>query len=198
PANAAGKFTDAAQTVTYVYEKADGAPVTVNYVDGEGNELAAPQTLTGKYGETFTALAKEISGYILSDSQVKSDLLRAVSGTTSTASTVTGTFTGISQTVTFTYEKVKEVLPVEPTQPQGPTTPVKSDPILSTPTDPIQPDLVVTDLKVGVQVIKAEDPASSLPKTGDQTNRSLLGMGGLFLLLGGYLLYRTRREKKEN
>ncbi|WP_253247473.1 MucBP domain-containing protein, partial [Listeria monocytogenes] len=40
PNNATGVFTNSKQTVTYVYEKADGAPVTVKYVDGDGNELA--------------------------------------------------------------------------------------------------------------------------------------------------------------
>ncbi|MEX1436740.1 MucBP domain-containing protein, partial [Enterococcus sp. C71] len=40
PANASGTFTDKAQTVTYVYERTEAAPVTVKYVDEEGNELA--------------------------------------------------------------------------------------------------------------------------------------------------------------
>ncbi|EHP8497105.1 MucBP domain-containing protein, partial [Listeria monocytogenes] len=33
---ASGQFGDSDTTVTYVYEKADGAPVTVKYVDGDG------------------------------------------------------------------------------------------------------------------------------------------------------------------
>ncbi|HAO6056454.1 TPA: lmo2396 family class 1 internalin, partial [Listeria monocytogenes] len=36
---ASGQFTDTDSTVTYVYEKADGAPVTVKYVDADGNDL---------------------------------------------------------------------------------------------------------------------------------------------------------------
>ncbi|WP_441293270.1 MucBP domain-containing protein [Listeria monocytogenes] len=40
PNNATGVFTNSKQTVTYVYEKADGAPVTVKYVDADGNEVA--------------------------------------------------------------------------------------------------------------------------------------------------------------
>ncbi|HEL6726138.1 TPA: MucBP domain-containing protein, partial [Listeria monocytogenes] len=43
-----GQFGDSDTTVTYVYEKADGAPVTVKYVDGDGNELATSDTLNGK------------------------------------------------------------------------------------------------------------------------------------------------------
>uniref|UniRef100_UPI003204AF54 MucBP domain-containing protein n=1 Tax=Listeria monocytogenes TaxID=1639 RepID=UPI003204AF54 len=46
--NATGVFTNSKQTVTYVYEKADGAPVTVKYVDADGNELATSDTLNGK------------------------------------------------------------------------------------------------------------------------------------------------------
>ncbi|HBM3499273.1 TPA: MucBP domain-containing protein, partial [Listeria innocua] len=41
---ASGQFGDSDTTVTYVYEKADGAPVTVKYVDGDGNELATSDT----------------------------------------------------------------------------------------------------------------------------------------------------------
>ncbi|WP_208970488.1 MucBP domain-containing protein, partial [Listeria valentina] len=89
PANAAGKFTDAAQTVTYVYEKADGAPVTVNYVDGEGNELATSQTLTGKYGDAYTSESKAIEGWTL----------------TETPANAAGKFTDAAQTVTYVYEK---------------------------------------------------------------------------------------------
>ncbi|WP_167630354.1 MucBP domain-containing protein [Listeria valentina] len=166
--------------INYVYKNVQPKEVTVQYVDEDGNKLAPSETLSGNYKDTYTTTAKEITGWNLIEKPENA----------------VGIFTDAAQTVTYVYEKVKEVLPVEPTQPQDPTTPVKSDPILSTPTDPNQPVLVVTDPKVGVQVIKAEDPASSLPKTGDQTNRSLLGMGGLFLLLVGYLLYRTRREEK--
>ncbi|MBM5696375.1 hypothetical protein D8Y04_14505, partial [Listeria seeligeri] len=49
PANATGTFSDTAQTVTYVYEKATVAAqdVTVQYVDGAGKELATSDTLSG-------------------------------------------------------------------------------------------------------------------------------------------------------
>ncbi|MDG4960597.1 MucBP domain-containing protein, partial [Lactococcus lactis] len=63
PTNAQGTFTDQAQTVTYVYEKADAAPVTVKYVDSNGNELSAPDTLNGKIGDPYETSAKSIAGW---------------------------------------------------------------------------------------------------------------------------------------
>ncbi|WP_167797638.1 MucBP domain-containing protein, partial [Listeria monocytogenes] len=55
---ASGQFTDTDSTVTYVYEKADGAPVTVKYVDADGNELATPDTLNGKLDTSYAVTAK--------------------------------------------------------------------------------------------------------------------------------------------
>ncbi|MBM7679075.1 OmpL47-type beta-barrel domain-containing protein, partial [Gracilibacillus alcaliphilus] len=52
PENATGKFTEEAQTVTYVYapieeEPTQGAPIEVNYVDETGKAVAEPEKLTG-------------------------------------------------------------------------------------------------------------------------------------------------------
>ncbi|WP_179187419.1 MucBP domain-containing protein, partial [Listeria monocytogenes] len=63
PTNATGVFTNANQTVTYVYEKADGAPVTVKYVDADGNELATSDTLNGKIDAPYQTTAKSLSGW---------------------------------------------------------------------------------------------------------------------------------------
>ncbi|WP_241535775.1 MucBP domain-containing protein, partial [Listeria monocytogenes] len=63
PTNATGVFTNANQTVTYVYEKADGAPVTVKYVDVDGNELATSDTLNGKIDAPYQTTAKSLSGW---------------------------------------------------------------------------------------------------------------------------------------
>ncbi|HBM3485348.1 TPA: MucBP domain-containing protein [Listeria innocua] len=92
PANATGVFTDTNQTVTYVYEKADGAPVTVKYVDGDGNELATPDTLNGKLDTPYEATAKNLSGWKL----------------TVTPANATGVFTTDAQTVTFVYAKQED------------------------------------------------------------------------------------------
>ncbi|EAD3239992.1 LPXTG cell wall anchor domain-containing protein [Listeria monocytogenes] len=92
PANANGVFTDANQTVTYVYEKADGAPVTVKYVDADGNELATPDTLNGKLDTSYAATAKNLSGWKL----------------TATPANANGVFTTDAQTVTFVYAKQED------------------------------------------------------------------------------------------
>ncbi|HAA6728332.1 TPA_asm: cell surface protein [Listeria monocytogenes] len=92
PANANGAFTDTNQTVTYVYEKADGAPVTVKYVDVDGNELATPDTLNGKLDTSYAATAKNLSGWKL----------------TSTPANAKGVFTTDAQTVTFVYAKQED------------------------------------------------------------------------------------------
>ncbi|HAO6148068.1 TPA: MucBP domain-containing protein, partial [Listeria monocytogenes] len=92
PANANGVFTDTNQTVTYVYEKADGAPVTVKYVDADGNELATPDTLNGKLDTSYAATAKNLSGWKL----------------TATPTNAKGVFTTDAQTVTFVYAKQED------------------------------------------------------------------------------------------
>ncbi|EHF3620468.1 cell surface protein [Listeria innocua] len=92
PTNATGVFTDTNQTVTYVYEKADGAPVTVKYVDEDGNELATPDTLNGKLDTSYAATAKNLSGWKL----------------TATPANATGVFTTDAQTVTFVYAKQED------------------------------------------------------------------------------------------
>ncbi|EPR4539401.1 MucBP domain-containing protein, partial [Listeria monocytogenes] len=92
PANATGVFTNANQTVTYVYEKADGAPVTVKYVDADGNELATPDTLNGKLDTSYAATAKNLSGWKL----------------TATPANANGVFITDAQTVTFVYAKQED------------------------------------------------------------------------------------------
>ncbi|EIO5737619.1 MucBP domain-containing protein [Listeria monocytogenes] len=92
PANANGVFTDTNQTVTYVYEKAGGAPVTVKYIDADGNELATPDTLNGKLATSYAATAKNLSGWKL----------------TATPANANGVFTTDAQTVTFVYAKQED------------------------------------------------------------------------------------------
>ncbi|HHH7136013.1 TPA: MucBP domain-containing protein, partial [Listeria innocua] len=89
PANANGVFTNANQTVTYVYEKADGSPVTVKYVDGDGNELATSDTLNGKLDAPYQSTAKSITGWAVK----------------TTPANANGVFTNANQTVTYVYEK---------------------------------------------------------------------------------------------
>lgn len=94
PANAKGTFTDKAQTVTYTYEKDTvttpaAKAVTVNYVDANGQKLAASETLNGKVGAAYQTTAKTIAGYHVAQ----------------TPANANGSFTDKAQTVTYTYEK---------------------------------------------------------------------------------------------
>ncbi|MBC1489723.1 MucBP domain-containing protein [Listeria sp. FSL L7-1485] len=66
-----------------------GADVSVKYVDADGNELAAAETLSGNVDESYTSEAKTIDGWTLKE----------------TPANATGTFTDQAQTVTYVYEK---------------------------------------------------------------------------------------------
>src|SRR5699024_7951906 len=65
PENAEGEFTDEPQTVTYVYAPIEAAPVTVEHVDEEGEELAPSEDLTGDIGDPYESEPEDIDGYEL-------------------------------------------------------------------------------------------------------------------------------------
>lgn len=88
PENANGTFNGEPQTVTYVYEKAEAAPVTVEYVDTDGKELVDAETLNGTIGDSYETQAKEIDGYVLKE----------------TPENAKGIFSDKAQTVTYVYE----------------------------------------------------------------------------------------------
>ncbi|WP_349291475.1 MucBP domain-containing protein [Planococcus alpniumensis] len=96
PANATGEFGEEAQTVTYVYAKV-AEDLTVEYVDEDGNELAASTTQTGTVGEEYATEPVEIEGYVVIE----------------TPANATGEFGEEAQTVTYVYAKVAEDLTVE-------------------------------------------------------------------------------------
>lgn len=96
PDNATGTFTEEAQIITYVYsplkeEPIAGAPVTVNYVDEEGNNLVTPETLLGNIGESYETEAIQIDGY---------EVLQAPDN-------AIGTFTNEAQMVIYIYTPVE-------------------------------------------------------------------------------------------
>lgn len=70
---------------------AEAEPVTVNYVDEQGNQLAPSETLTGKIGENHTTTPKEIENYVLKE----------------TPKNANGIFSNQAQTVTYVYEKAE-------------------------------------------------------------------------------------------
>ncbi|MBC2165597.1 hypothetical protein HCB26_03260 [Listeria booriae] len=98
PTNQTGTFGTEAQTVTFIYAQETAPPmvqpVTVQYVDDQGQALTQEETLTGVFGAPYQAVAKTIPGYQL----------------TSLPSNHTGTFQAVAQTVRFVY--TKQALPV--------------------------------------------------------------------------------------
>ncbi|EAF2829200.1 cell surface protein [Listeria monocytogenes] len=92
PTNGIGTLSSEAQTVTYVYQKMEGAPVTVKYVDENGNEITTSDTLTGKLDDSYQAKAKEIAGFTLDNSKLPAN--------------ASGVFETNPQTVTYVYQAV--------------------------------------------------------------------------------------------
>lgn len=97
PENSKGVFNETAQTVTYIYTKkpVPAADVTVEYVNTEGNEIHASQTISGNVGDSYDANTKNyqlvIEGYTLDESQLPENLK--------------GVFSETAQTVTYIYTK---------------------------------------------------------------------------------------------
>ncbi|MFB8550746.1 MucBP domain-containing protein [Enterococcus casseliflavus] len=97
PENSKGVFCETAQTITYIYKKnpIPAADVTVEYVDLEGNEIHASQTISGNVGDSFDASTDQyklsIDGYTLDESQLPENLK--------------GVFSETAQTVTYIYTK---------------------------------------------------------------------------------------------
>ncbi|MBC2175045.1 LPXTG cell wall anchor domain-containing protein [Listeria booriae] len=88
PQNATGTYTESTQTVTFVYEKAAAAAVTVHYESTTGKTIAPEEVLTGKLEATYTATAKTIPGYTLTEQPTNAQ----------------GTFTDTAQMVRFIYQ----------------------------------------------------------------------------------------------
>ena len=97
PENSKGVFSETAQTITYIYTKnpIPAADVTVEYVDTEGNEIHASQTISGNVGESYDASTKNyqlvIEGYTLDESQLPENSK--------------GMFSETAQTITYVYTK---------------------------------------------------------------------------------------------
>ena len=97
PENATGKIQEGIEVV-FVYEKVaekEDGKVIVKYVDENKKELAKSTTIIGKVGDEYKAKAKTITGYALK----------------TTPKNATGKIAKDEITVTFVYEKEKEVKP---------------------------------------------------------------------------------------
>lgn len=91
-----GTFDKEKQVVTVFYEPfAVAAPITIHYVDDEGNVLHTPTVLSGVVGKSYDATIAEyqlqIEGYVLDESQMPDN--------------TQGIFTAVEQTITYVYQR---------------------------------------------------------------------------------------------
>ncbi|MGM0233542.1 MucBP domain-containing protein [Enterococcus sp. AZ094] len=97
PENLKGVFSETAQTITYIYTKnpVSAADIRVEYIDTEGNEIHASQTISGNVGDPYDASTKNyqlmIEGYTLDESQLPENSK--------------GVFSETAQTVTYIYAR---------------------------------------------------------------------------------------------
>ncbi|MBM5719791.1 MucBP domain-containing protein [Listeria ivanovii] len=189
-----------------------GADVSVKYVDADGNELAASETLSGNVDESYTSEAKTIDGWTLKE----------------TPANATGTFTDETQTVTYMYEKNTDdnvtPTPVDPDDNNNSSDDAKaqSDDSSDIPTDKdtvkgnsdskstndgdvnestttpqVSGDTTTAKTQTSTPVKTSTMAKNSLPKTGDNALQSglLVGLGAV--LLGGLFIFlrKTRKAK---
>ncbi|MBC1332936.1 MucBP domain-containing protein [Listeria booriae] len=88
PENRMGTYTERPQTITFVYDKVDASPVTIEYRSTTGKIIAPGETLQGKLDEQYMAEEKGIPGYTLIEKPENQQ----------------GTFIDKTQTVTFLYK----------------------------------------------------------------------------------------------
>lgn len=189
-----------------------GADVSVKYVDADGNELAASETLSGNVDESYTSEAKTIDGWTLKE----------------TPANATGTFTDETQTVTYMYEKNTDdnvtPTPVDPDDNNNSSDDAKaqSDDSSDIPTDKdtvkgnsdskstndgdvnestttpqVSGDTTTAKTQTSTPAKTSTMAKNSLPKTGDNALQSglLVGLGAV--LLGGLFIFlrKTRKAK---
>jgi len=65
-APAEGTMTANTVTVVFVYQPKD-VSITIRHVDESGKEIAAKETITRQYKESYTTSPKEITGYVLTE-----------------------------------------------------------------------------------------------------------------------------------
>ncbi|MBC1365829.1 LPXTG cell wall anchor domain-containing protein [Listeria innocua] len=100
PRNAKGIFTTNPQTVTYMYTPIaiSALPVTVNYLDENGKEIADSVVLTGNVGDSYDTLAKKIDGYTLIE----------------TPENASGMFLAEAQSINYVYHKNEQIEIINP------------------------------------------------------------------------------------
>ncbi|MBC1727704.1 MucBP domain-containing protein [Listeria seeligeri] len=187
-----------------------GADVSVKYVDADGNELAATETLSGNVDESYTSEAKTIDGWTLKE----------------TPANATGTFTDEAKTVTYVYEKNTDdnVTPTPVDQDDNNNSsddakaqsdassdiPTDKDPVKgnsdskstndgdvneSTTTPQVSGNTTTAKTQTSTPAKTSTMAKSSLPKTGDNALQSglLVGLGAV--LLGGLFIFLRKTSK---
>lgn len=188
-----GHFTDAEQTVTYIYQKHTtpiviSQPVVVHYVDNFGNPLAPDLILSDDIGTPFYVTPLTINGYHFS---------------TLLSGSFSGTFGTELQELTLVYHKnipdkvtpqpqptptpqAKPVIPIKPVEQMTipkhvVTAPVNQAPINPTTTTSITP---------------IRHQATTLPKTDQQNTAKLtiIGLIGLLVASFSWLAINHKRD----
>ncbi|WP_271002415.1 MucBP domain-containing protein [Listeria seeligeri] len=187
-----------------------GADVSVKYVDADGNELAATETLSGNVDESYTSEAKTIDGWTLKE----------------TPANATGTFTDEAKTVTYVYEKNTDdnVTPTPVDQDDNNNSsddakaqsdassdiPTDKDTVKgnsdskstndgdvneSTTTPQVSGNTTTAKTQTSTPAKTSTMAKSSLPKTGDNALQSglLVGLGAV--LLGGLFIFLRKTSK---
>ncbi|MDT0017438.1 LapB repeat-containing protein [Listeria swaminathanii] len=158
----AGNVSNTVNVMVHVASNAPvaGANITVNYLDGAGNKLAASDTITGTINSNYQSTSKKITGYTLE----------------TTPKNATGTFTDTAQTVNYIYKK--DVVTPAPVV-DNPVAPVVKKPVI----------VPKTADKVSTPANKEKTTYRSLPTTGD-TDQSTAAtiFGSLLILISAPLL----------
>ncbi|SPC39370.1 Cell surface protein with LPXTG-motif (fragment) [Latilactobacillus fuchuensis] len=168
-----GTFSNAAQTVTYVYTKnpVQAGNVTVNYQDEAGNQLAKSATLTGNVGDNYQAVQLAVDGYTF----------QKVIGNPN------GTLTDAAQSVTYVYAKTV-------TKPEASTTPIEQ------PKQPVKQPKTTTDqtpsekVAPAAKTTKVADDRQKLPQTGVKQANGLLAVVGALLIAIVGMAFKKRKN----
>ncbi|MBC1986144.1 cell surface protein [Listeria sp. FSL L7-0478] len=184
PADGIGTLDYSPLSVTYVYEKMEGAPVTVKYVDENGDEITASENLTGKLGSSYQTEAKEIAGYTLDESKLPTN--------------ASGEFEASTQTVTYVYKAV----PATPTTPSDQVIPIEP----TTPTTPkVQDEQKVAEKSASLKITPTQSETSTLagklklPTTGDNLWDSVLySVFGLIAVCVAFSLFFGRKKQNHS
>jgi LPXTG-motif cell wall-anchored protein len=176
PANAVGKFTDAVQTVTYVYKATptndfvnkQAQNVTVHYVDQEGNQIAESKVISGEIGEAYDATSTDyqltINGYRLDQTQLPDN--------------AAGILTEEPQTVIYVYQKNTAKAPLQTNKSDNSTPNLTTNNTTSTSDNQGKPQAVTNTKK--------------LPSTGETRQTAPIYLGIILLMISAGLCFNQK------